>query len=82
MWNKIEEKPIPKNRYVLVSDGLCVPEIVRWQDKRIHPYNNYNTKFYDIPAGWFKTDKTRLIRIHSNDLKYWMDIPKTPNQED
>jgi hypothetical protein len=54
-WQSIDTAP--KDRYIQITDGICIQDTVCWRDKRIGYYEyNYH---HPQPAGWFSINGSR-----------------------
>ena len=74
-WMPIETA-FPIYKYILISDGIRVPDIATWRDKVVeHIY--CNTVYCARPAGWFSVNGGRSRVTHP---KYWMELPVCPKE--
>ena len=74
-WEPISTAP--KNRYILITDGVCVPDIVWWHPKTPDRTDKYGTFYFGQPAGWFSItlSRSRVTPTH------WMSLPKQPEEK-
>lgn len=55
-WQPIETAPkTDANRvvYILIGDGVCLPDIVTWRPRRPARTDEYGTFRHAVPEGWF-----------------------------
>jgi len=69
-WQPIET--VPKDRPILIRDMQHQPELVTWQERRPEEIIG-NTRYFEVPAGWFRLHGSRSHVIHPTE---WLDIPK------
>jgi hypothetical protein len=77
-WRPIESAPRnvkERTDYVLISDGVCVPDIAIWQGER--PARTINGNYHHpVPQGWFSINQGRS-RLDGKATK-WMPLPQEP----
>jgi hypothetical protein len=72
-WQQIETAPMTTERvvYVLISDGVCLPDIAVWKPERPERTSG-GTRSLAIPAGWFGADGVRS-RVTPT---FWRPLPQ------
>ena len=61
MWQPIDTAPksdATRVVYILIGDGVCLPDIVTWMPERPERIVNGNYHF-PVPEGWFSVNKGR-----------------------
>lgn len=75
-WQPISTAP-KDNRgrlhYVIITDGLCMPDIALWQEERKEYVDAYGNRHLARPAGWFNVSRSRI-----RNPTHWMPLPEPP----
>lgn len=75
VWQPIETAPkttADKVVYILIGDGICLPDIATWKPIRPAYTDKSGTHYFERPAGWFSVSGVRS-RIKPT---VWTHIPK------
>ncbi len=73
-WQSIETCPKDQITYFLVTDGVCMPDVVIWLNERPARTDKYGTYYHAIPEGWFNVSRSRITNP-----KWWMPMPPIPS---
>jgi len=79
-WQPIETAPKDnrsKLNYILICGGVCLADLVIWQNERPERIINGN-RCLAIPEGWFVVGGSRS-RLRNP--THWMPIPDSPDME-
>ena len=80
-WQPIEAAPkttADRVIYILITDGVCLPDIVTWKPARPAHTPKFGTHYCERPEGWFSVDGTRS-RVNPT---HWMALPEQPAIEE
>lgn len=61
-WKPIETAPkttADEVVYILIGDGVCLPDIVTWKPRRAEYINVFGMRHLARPAGWFSVNGSR-----------------------
>lgn len=70
-WHSIDTAP--HDRYIIITDGICLPDIVGWKGKvPVHD----GTRYVERPAGWFCSNggRSRFDTDVTMKAQFWKDI--------
>lgn len=79
VWQPIKTAPKSNQKqlhYVLITDGVCLPDIVIWHGKVNAHRDIYGNQICARPAGWFCVNGGRS-RLDGK-ATHWMPIPDQP----
>lgn len=79
-WQPIETAPKDNHKklnYILISDGVCLADLVIWNNRRPEKIINGN-RCLSIPGGWFRVSGSRS-RICNPTI--WCRIPPLPSNK-
>lgn len=74
-WQLIESAP--KDRYIEITDGLCIQDIVSWHPRRAAYTDKHGTVYSARPSGWFSINLGRS-RLDAN-AKFWAELRPLPD---
>lgn len=77
-WRDISTAPkdnSAKVNYIIITDGICLPDLVIWCNERPARKDRYGTFWHARPAGWFNVASSRS-RIQNP--THWMPVPDQP----
>lgn len=79
-WMPIETAPKDnrkKLRYVLITDGLCVPDIAMWHREIPAYVDKYGSHRLARPEGWFCVSGGRSRILNP---AHWQPLPEPPKE--
>jgi hypothetical protein len=62
-----------KVEYILITDGVCVPDLVCWHYERPEGFRNH-VFYHKVPAGWFCVNGGRS-RLDGK-ATLWAELPE------
>lgn len=71
-WKPIESAP-KDGTAVLISDGICLPDVATWEKARPERVDSGGTRWLARPEGWFNIQRSRILTP-----TIWMHIPALP----
>ena len=74
IWQPIEDAP-RTGKYIIVGDGVCLPDIVVWHSCRPERVINGNIHL-SVPEGWFTVNQSRSRLCGKATM--WTPIPEYP----
>lgn len=69
-WQPIETAP--KDRYIIISDAVCLPDVAIWCPLRPAYTDKFGTQWAERPEGWFNVSRSRIAPT------MWMPLPDPP----
>lgn len=72
-WHPIAEAP--KDRYIVITDGVCLADVARWLNERPEQVLHGN-RILARPEGWFNISRSRI-----DSPTYFYELPDPPVQE-
>ena len=73
-WKDISTAP--KDRYIEITDGICIQDTVHWQPESPEKIDGWGTRRLSQPAGWFAINGGRS-RLDGK-AQYWAELRPLP----
>ena len=77
-WQPIATAPkdhTHRVNYIIITDGICLPDLVIWHDRKPERTDTFGTRYCAVPEGWFCTHGGRSRILNPT---HWMPVPEQP----